>query len=117
MLTVKIANLATIEIWVTLMNFFINELSEKCHKKMLCSTKPPMGPSKVLVGGPRTAPFWTNTPLVPPWAWKIIVLALGRRYLPAGQNKSCQKGAKPKPATGVARGDTQGGVGTAGAMG
>ena len=36
---------------------------------------------------------------------------------PAGQNKSCQKGAKPKPATGMARGDTQGGVGTAGAMG
>jgi len=84
---------------------------------MLCSTKPPMGPSKVLVGGPRTAPFWTNTPLVPPWAWKTIVLALGRRYPPAGQNKSCQKGAKPKPATGMAQGDTQGGVGTAGAMG
>ena len=57
------------------------------------------------------------TPLVPPWAWKTIVLALGRRYPPAGQNKSCQKGAKPKLATGMARGDTQGGVGTAGAMG
>ena len=44
-------------------------------------------------------------------------LALGRRYPPAGQNESCQKGAKPKPATEMARGDTQGGVGTAGAMG
>ena len=84
---------------------------------MLCSTKPPMGPSKVLVGGPRTAPFWTNTPLVLPWAWKTIVLALGRRYTPGGQNKSCQKGAKPKPATGMAQGDTQGGAGTARAMG
>ena len=31
--------------------------------------------------------------------------------------KSCQKGAKPEPATGMARGDTQGGMGTAGAMG
>ena len=58
-----------------------------------------------------------RTFLVPPWAWKIIVLALGRRYPPAGQNNSFQKGAKPKPATGMARGDTQGGVGTAGAMG
>ena len=48
---------------------------------------------------------------------EAIVLALGRRYPPAGQNKSCQKGAKPKPATGMAQGDTQGGVGTAGAMG
>ena len=37
---------------------------------------------------------------------ETIVLALGRRYPPAGQNKSCQKGAKPKPATGMARGDT-----------
>ena len=45
--------------------------------------------------GPRTAPFWTNTPLVPPWAWKPIVLALGRRYPPAGQNKSCQKKKAP----------------------
>ena len=96
------------------MNFFINELSEKCHERCRARLNHPWGPSKVPVGGPRTAPLWTHTPLVPPWAWKTIVLALGRRYPPAGQKKSCQKGAKPEPATGIAGGDAQGGVGPRG---
>ena len=101
------------------MNFFIimNFLKNVMKDAVLDQSKPPMGPCKVPVGGLRTAPFWTNTPPVPPWAWKTIALALGRRYPPAGQNKGYQKGPKPKPATGMAQGDTQGGVGTAGAMG
>ena len=37
-------------------------------------------------------------PYMPPWVWKTIVLALGRRCPPAGQKKSCQKGRKPEPA-------------------
>ena len=36
---------------------------------------------------------------------------------PSRPKQKLPKGAKPKSATGMARGDTQGGVGTAGAMG
>ena len=41
-----------IEIWVTLMNFFINELSEKCHERCCARPNHLWGHPKCSLGGP-----------------------------------------------------------------
>ena len=45
-----------VEIWVTLMNFFINELSEKCHETCCARPNHLWGHPKCSLGGPGPQP-------------------------------------------------------------
>ena len=102
-------------IWVALMNFFINEPSEKYHKRFRARPNHPWGHHKCLLGAQdRTfldqyssgAVLGVETHCFGPWV----------QVSPSRPKESCQKGAKPEPATGMAWGDAQEGVGTAGGM-
>ena len=103
-------------IWVALMNFFINEPSEKYHKRCRARPNHPWGHHKCLLGGPGphlSGPIflWCRPGRGNPLFWP-----LGAGIPQQAKRKLPKKGAKPEPATGMAWGDAQEGVGTAGGM-